>query len=128
MRYFTPEQANELLTEVKRIVDAMLACRDRVLQLRDDLWPAVERAAANGGSGVGGPVLGELMALRGSLAALRALGVVLKDLNQGLVDFPARRRGEDVFLCWRHGEAQVSHWHAADEGFAGRRPIEPGDW
>jgi len=128
MRYFTPEEANQLLPEVRGIVDTLLACRDRVLELRDDLWPAVERAASNGGTGVGGPVLGELMELRRGLAALKTLGVELKDLNDGLVDFPARRKGTDVYLCWRHGEERVSHWHDPEDGFAGRRPIEPGDW
>jgi hypothetical protein len=55
---------------------------------------------------------------------IQALGCVLKDLDQGLVDFYALRDDEPVFLCWQLGEPAVAHWHPLDEGFAARRPIE----
>ena len=51
------------------------------------------------------------------------LGALVKDLDTGLVDFPARHRGRDVLLCWRLGEDEVAHWHGLEEGFAGRRPL-----
>ncbi|HVU77191.1 MAG TPA: DUF2203 domain-containing protein [Gaiellaceae bacterium] len=56
---------------------------------------------------------------------LERIGVVLKDLDSGLLDFPAERDGEEVELCWRVGEHAVEHWHRLGEGFAGRKPI---DW
>ena len=56
---------------------------------------------------------------------LEELGVVLKDLDLGLLDFPAVRQGEDVLLCWHVGEDSVTSWHGLEEGFAGRKPI---DW
>jgi hypothetical protein len=56
---------------------------------------------------------------------LEELGVVIKDLDAGLVDFPALRDGDDVLLCWRVGEPSVEFWHDLEEGFAGRKPI---DW
>ena len=56
---------------------------------------------------------------------LEELGVVVKDLDLGLLDFPALREGEEVELCWRVGEDSVEYWHRIGEGFAGRKPI---DW
>jgi hypothetical protein len=54
---------------------------------------------------------------------LQALGVLVKDLDQGLVDFPARNGDDEVLLCWRLGEDEVAFWHTLDDGFAGRRPL-----
>jgi hypothetical protein len=51
------------------------------------------------------------------------MGVVVKDLETGLLDFPTERDGEVVFLCWRYGEPSVAHWHSLDAGFAGRQPL-----
>jgi hypothetical protein len=59
------------------------------------------------------------------VAELEALGVQVKDLDEGLVDFPARHPAldEPVLLCWRHGEDRVAYWHGLEEGFAGRKPL-----
>lgn len=92
-------------------------------------------ATVVGGNG-GGYAVGDLDALRSELATLaetvvacveelESLGVLVKDLDSGLVDFPARRQGEDVLLCWRVGEAAVEWWHGPAEGFAGRKRV---DW
>jgi hypothetical protein len=54
---------------------------------------------------------------------LEALGVLVKDLDRGLVDFPAVHDGEEVLLCWQAGEDEVAFWHGTDEGFAGRKPL-----
>ena len=50
-------------------------------------------------------------------------GVQVKDLDEGLLDFPARKNGEDILLCWKVGEPRVAYWHGLDEGFAGRKPL-----
>jgi hypothetical protein len=55
--------------------------------------------------------------------AIHELGGLVKDLDRGLVDFPARRGDEDVLLCWQLGEETIEHWHGLEEGFAGRRPL-----
>jgi hypothetical protein len=55
---------------------------------------------------------------------LQDLGVLVKDLDFGLVDFPAERYGENVLLCWRYGESEVSYWHMANEGYKGRKPLK----
>jgi hypothetical protein len=61
--------------------------------------------------------------LHGVMATIEALGVLLKDLELGLVDFPAERDGRRVLLCWQYGEPEVAFWHGTEEGFAARKPI-----
>ena len=58
------------------------------------------------------------------IAELEDLGVKVKDLDFGLVDFPADRYGESVLLCWRYGEPEVSYWHKPKEGYNGRKPLK----
>jgi hypothetical protein len=61
--------------------------------------------------------------LDASIGAIEQMGVALKDLELGLIDFPAMLDGEEVFLCWQFGEDRVRFWHRRSEGFAGRRPL-----
>jgi hypothetical protein len=65
-------------------------------------------------------------AVEQGVARLHALGVLVKDLDSGLVDFPALRGEEEVLLCWQVGEPEVAYWHGLEEGFAGRKPLDPG--
>jgi hypothetical protein len=58
------------------------------------------------------------------VAELEDLGIVVKDLDYGLIDFPANRYGEKVLLCWRYGEPEVSFWHKPHEGFPRRKPLK----
>ena len=62
--------------------------------------------------------------LREAVERIQALGCVVKDLETGLIDFPAIYRGQDVLLCWKLGEPEIQFWHGVDEGFAGRKPID----
>ncbi|HEV2386430.1 MAG TPA: DUF2203 domain-containing protein [Candidatus Acidoferrales bacterium] len=64
---------------------------------------------------------------RSAVEQIEATGCVVKDLDLGLVDFPGRLNGESVFWCWRLGEDRIRFWHREEEGFAGRKPISPGD-
>lgn len=57
-------------------------------------------------------------------AEVESLGVVVKDVRQGLIDFHGRRAGQVVWLCWKYGEPAVAHWHALDQGFSSRQPLE----
>ena len=61
--------------------------------------------------------------MRNALVELQAMEVVLRDLDRGLVDFPALRDGREVFLCWEEGEDEVRFWHDVDSGYGGRRPL-----
>jgi hypothetical protein len=132
-RHFTPEEANELLPEVRALVEEMVAHRRLLAVATVRHARAAAKIAGNGG-GVRPHEVDELRAViereaaevAHSVEALSALGVLVKDLDQGLVDFPARRGEEEVLLCWRLGEDEVAFWHSVEDGFAGRRslPIE----
>jgi hypothetical protein len=117
---------------VREAAERLVALRRRMRALDGEQRSAV---TAIGGNGVG-YAAGDLNAARSGLhelaeavaacvEELHALGVQVKDLDEGLVDFPAVREGEEVLLCWRVGEAEVGYWHGLADGFAGRRPI---DW
>jgi hypothetical protein len=82
----------------------------------EDAPPDVRRARA--------VFRGYYEALSDELEQIRALGGEVKDLDAGLVDFPGRRGGEEILLCWRLGEKRIEYWHTLDGGFAGRRPID----
>ena len=61
--------------------------------------------------------------LRREVEGLSAMGLILRDADSGLVDFPSRLEGREVFLCWRLGQDRVTHWHGPESGFAGRKPL-----
>ena len=65
----------------------------------------------------------EVAGIASCVARIHEAGALVKDLDQGLVDFPARREGEDVLLCWRLGEDEIGYWHGLEEGFSGRKPL-----
>jgi len=65
-----------------------------------------------------------MQAVRDSLAEIDAIGVQVKDLDIGLLDFPCRVGDQVILLCWKLGEARITHWHGSEEGFAGRKPID----
>jgi hypothetical protein len=65
----------------------------------------------------------EVAGIARCVARIHEAGGLVKDLDEGLVDFPAQRDGEEVLLCWRLGEEEIGFWHGLDEGFSGRRPL-----
>jgi len=121
-RLFTREEANLLLPRLRplleraREVSAVLGDRERQERLR----PVT---VGNGGGEAAREMMAEGDELSRLVAEMRDLGVVVRDPSTGLVDFPAERDGEPVFLCWRMDEDEVAHWHDRDSGFAGRQPI-----
>ena len=131
-RIFTPAEANSALSEVRPVAERLVAVRQRMRELEH---VQNELVTAIGGNG-GGYAASDLNAAQSELTGLadaavacverlEELGVQLKDLDLGLLDFPARRDGAEVLLCWHVGEDAVTAWHGLDEGFAGRKPI---DW
>ena len=130
-RYFTPDEANAALDEVRPLAERMVEHRRRLLAANAKRAGLVGQIQGNGG-GLAPSDLAELeveidhhsAALDGCIARLNEMGVLVKDLDSGLVDFPALRGDEEVLLCWRVGEDAVEHWHGLEEGFAGRKPIE----
>jgi hypothetical protein len=132
MRIFTEEEANEALAVVRPTVERLVAARKRFRRAASRLDAVRGRVAGNGG-GLDPERVRDLQEAAGEAASavaavvaeLEALGVQVKDLDEGLIDFPARHpgRGETVLLCWRLGEDEVAHWHGLEEGFAGRKPL-----
>ncbi len=59
-----------------------------------------------------------------SIAELEDLGILIRDIDSGLIDFPAEKFGEKVFLCWKYGESEIDYWHGINEGFGGRRSLK----
>jgi hypothetical protein len=129
-RYFTAAEANELLPTVRAIVERMTAHR-RALALATVRHARIAGKIAGNGGGVRPHEVDELQRTIDQEAEqvvrcveeLQKLGVLVKDLDEGLVDFPALRGDEEVLLCWRLGEDEVAFWHSVDEGFAGRKPL-----
>jgi hypothetical protein len=129
-RTFTPAEANSALSEVRPLVERLVAVRARLRELEDEQREVVQIIAGNGSGYAVGEARGEDFSalateLETTLEHLLELGVHVKDLDSGLVDFPALRHGEEVLLCWQVGEESVEYWHDHEEGFAGRKPI---DW
>jgi hypothetical protein len=129
-RTFTPAEANSALSEVRPLVERMVAARARLRELEGEQREVVQIIAGNGsGYAVGEARSDEFTAaateFEECIERLTSLGVQIKDVDVGLVDFPSRRGGEDVLLCWRAGEDAVEFWHDLEEGYAGRKPI---DW
>jgi hypothetical protein len=129
-RHFTPEEANELLSEVRPIAEELVARRRAFVVTTARRARLASRIAGNGGDfdPQEPRALEEQLAQEGEAVArcverLDRLGVLVKDLDRGLVDFPALRAGEEVLLCWQVGEDDVAHWHGLEEGFAGRKPL-----
>jgi hypothetical protein len=129
-RYFTPEEANELLPTVRPLVERLVAHR-RALALATVRHARIAAKIAGNGGGVRPHEVDELQRAIEAEAEevvrrveeLQELGVLVKDLDEGLVDFPALRGDEEVLLCWRLGEDEVAFWHSLEGGFAGRRPL-----
>jgi hypothetical protein len=130
MRHFTPEEANAELEHVRPLVEQLVAARQEhaaALERQEEL----ERKIRGNGGGIPPAELAaataEVDAVARRLAKLvdeiAAHGAQVKDLDTGLIDFPALRGGETVLLCWQLGEDEIAWWHHVDDGFAGRRPL-----
>ncbi len=129
-RHFSPDEANEALDLVRPLVERMVVLKrelDEAEERRDD----AARSIAGNGGGIPPQELAALhqavdsraASLAGLVSDLDELGVLVKDIDSGLVDFPSIRGGEEVLLCWRLGEERVAFWHGPEDGFAGRRPL-----
>jgi hypothetical protein len=124
-RHYSLEEASALLPEVAALIQHMRSARDRL----GDAEARAALAAAGGSNGGGQPgrtVSQGFLELRDSMIWLREREIVLRDLDQGLVDFPTLRGGAEVYLCWREGEHEIAFWHEPEAGFAGRRPLDDG--
>jgi len=122
-RHFTPDEANQLLPQVRALVVQIMRARQAIIDARPELWPVLEKGVGNGGSQKAGEMIHEFRRVEDGLHALNDLGVVVKDISIGLVDFPALRAGREILLCWKFDEPQVAYWHELQSGYAGRQKI-----
>jgi len=121
-RHYSVEQANAAISWVRERIDRMRTAR---LQLDDEeARTALSEAAPGNGGGPPGVVVSQaFLDLRNSLLELQEMEVVLRDLENGLVDFPAMRDGHEVYLCLEDGEHEIAFWHDLEAGHAGRQPL-----
>jgi hypothetical protein len=123
--HYSLEEASALLTEVAELIERMRAARDRLGDA--DARAALAAAGGTNGGGQPGRTVSEgFLELREAMMWLRMREIVLRDLDRGLVDFPAVREGTEVYLCWQEGEEEIGFWHEPDTWFAGRRPLDDG--
>ena len=130
MRHFTPDEANAALADVRPLVEQLVATRQEHVAALERQEELEQKIRGNGG-GIPPAELAtataEVDAIARRLARLvdeiGSHGAQVKDVDTGLIDFPALRGGETVLLCWRLGEDEIGWWHTLDGGFAGRRPL-----
>ncbi len=123
MKTFTLEEANALLPHIEELLEALTNTRDALATMGKKLEPMLERAGGNGGSKTGSEYAMTLLSFNAHLNFIQDIGCELKDLDQGLVDFPSYRDGKLVYLCWKRGEDRVRYWHDLDSGYGGRQPV-----
>lgn len=122
-RHFTREQADELLPTLAPLLTELHRAKDSLTDT--EAHQVLSEASAGNGGGAEGRQVGEaFLHVRGLLAAVQEAGVVVRDIDTGLVDFPALLDGHEIYLCWRLGEEAVGFWHELDSGFAGRHPLD----
>lgn len=111
---------------IRRLTEVIGELRDaRSVLLDAELSKALsERAPSNGGGADGRRFATAALAFSQGLAQIERWGIVVRDLDSGICDFPAQRAGQDIYLCWKMGEERIEFWHPVDAGFAGRRPLD----
>jgi hypothetical protein len=129
-RTFTADEANAALIELRPIVERMVEHRRRLGGAQHRQAELVTRIAGNGGDmqpsdlrEAAETIEREAAAIAECADRINEVGAQVKSLEEGLLDFPARRGDEDVLLCWKLGEDEIAYWHGVDEGFAGRKPL-----
>jgi hypothetical protein len=126
-RLYTLDEANAALDAVRSLVRAMQADKRRLDVARERL-AQLTPAMRDNGHGADAQALEvttreALLALRAGIAELNRRGIELKDLDNGLLDFPSIRDGRVVYLCWLIDEPTIAHWHELGAGFAGRQAL-----
>ncbi len=129
-RSFTVDEANEALASIRPVAEEMVQRRRSFAHAEARRAELAARVAGNGARldpkelvALDALARREGEALARCVARIEEAGAVVKDLDTGLLDFPAMREGEQILLCWRVGEDEIGWWHGTDEGFAGRKPL-----
>jgi hypothetical protein len=131
-RHFTLDEASALLPEVGRLIRDAVHSKGRYQEAETWLHDLAQRIMMRGGVNVDTALVESWKnqressgsSLKNALEKIEEIGVMVKDLDVGLVDFPTLYRGEEVYLCWRMDEGGIEFWHGVHEGFAGRKEID----
>ena len=132
MKTFTLDEAQSLLPVVEALLKRALDCKKSADQFEKELSDLNRRVYMAGGMRVNVAEVArkrmemeaELERVRESLSEIDEIGVQVKDLETGLLDFPCRVEDAIVLLCWRMGETAIEHWHTVEAGFKGRQPLD----
>jgi len=122
-KHFTVDEANALIPHVLSLFEMVHSLRAELDEKKDALDQVHQALPGNGGSSLGRELVERSEAIGRLLAGLDEQGIIVKDPDTGLIDFPHIREDREVFLCWRIGEKTVAHWHELDTGFRGRQPL-----
>jgi hypothetical protein len=131
-RYFTLAEARAALPAVGRNIHDAVQAKAHYMAAEQAIQNLSQRILMMGGLNVDTAAAeawkaqydSNAQTLKNTMERIEDLGVLVKDLDIGLVDFPTLFRGEEVYLCWRMDESDIGHWHGVNEGFTGRRPID----
>jgi len=134
-KLFSLREAEHLRAQLEPVLIEAIESRRKLEELDEKHGKLAERISRSGGLMVAYEEAAKLRIERNSIEAsirealdkIHSTGCIVKDLEVGLLDFPARIEGEDVYLCWKLGEDRIRFYHRQDEGFAGRKPIDPRD-
>jgi len=124
-KYYTPKEANETLIIIRPMVIEMMKISERVRARQPEYWQMMQKSAGNGGNPELSRLLPEFDRLDVLVHQVQDMGIEIKDLTTGLIDFFAIYEGREVYLCWKFDEEAVQYWHELNGGFQGRKFI---DW
>lgn len=123
-RTFTLTEAKQLLPQLEEQLLAVKKEKEVLVHSHGEIRKASANAQANGGSFAGPRYIRALEHISDSVEAIQEMGVLVKDLDIGLCDFPYQMNGRVVYLCWKLGEPEIRFWHEVEDGYAGRQPLE----
>jgi hypothetical protein len=126
--FFTAKQANEVLPDVIKKFEYVLAKKTDITKIEKELQ--ITLSTTNSFEKyveLKQQLNSTITKFYQSVEILESTGVIIKSIEQGLLDFPSKRFDDEVCLCWKHGETEIKFWHEKDSGFMGRKPIEVSD-
>jgi hypothetical protein len=134
-KFFSLTEAERLRLQLEPVLIEAMELRRKLGELDDQLSAIAEKIQRSGGLLVNYEQTARMRiernrqeeALRAAIERIHSTGCIVKDLDIGLLDFPSRLNNEEVYLCWRLGEDRIRFYHRQDEGFSGRKPIDPRD-
>jgi hypothetical protein len=122
-RHFTREEANALLPQLTTLLTQLREAKDELTDA--EAHEALSEAAPTNGGGEEGRQVGvAFLEVRRMLETVERAGLVLRDIDRGLIDFPALSDGREIYLCWELGEDEVAYWHDLEGGYGGREPLD----